>query len=108
MNDLVKIVVTVPEADGDMLRRVIGDAGAGRVGNYVHCSFTVKGIGRFLPIDGANPAIGEVGKSEAVVEERIEVTCSTNILEAVIKVIRDTHPYDEPAIDVYLLNGLNA
>lgn len=100
-SSLVKIAVTVPEADAGKLRQAIGDAGAGKVGNYSHCSFSVKGTGRFMPEAGANPAIGEVGKPEEVVEERIEVTCDADILHTVVKAIRTAHPYEEPAIDMY-------
>lgn len=71
--NLVKIIVTVPESEADSLREVIGRAGAGKVGNYVHCSFSLKDTGRFMPQNGANPAIGQVGRLEQVEEERIEV-----------------------------------
>lgn len=98
-----KIVVTVPENESDKLREAIGNAGGGKVGNYTHCSFSVKGIGRFLPGDDANPAIGEVGKLEQVAEERIEITCDGDNLKEVVKAIREAHSYEEPAIDVYKL-----
>ncbi|BAM88088.1 hypothetical protein S58_20810 [Bradyrhizobium oligotrophicum S58] len=96
-----KIVVYVPEAAGEAVRSAIGEAGAGRIGNYDNCSFTVKGIGRFRPLAGANPTIGTVGKLEAVEEDRIETVCAEDKLKAVIKAIRAVHPYEEPAIDVY-------
>lgn len=98
---LVKIVVTVPETDADKLRQAIGDAGGGKIGNYTHCSFSVKGIGRFKPGDGAHPAIGEVGRLEEVAEDRIEITCDQSKLKNIVQVIRNTHPYEEPAIDIY-------
>ncbi len=98
-----KVAVTVPEESADALRKAIGDAGGGGVGNYTHCSFTVKGIGRFTPREGANPAIGEVGKAEQVIEERIEVNCDDSNLDQVISAIRAAHPYEEPAIDIYQL-----
>ena len=72
----VKIVVFVPETHTDIVREVMGKAGAGKIGNYTSCSFSTKGIGRFKPEQGASPHIGEVGKSEKVVEERIETVCS--------------------------------
>lgn len=103
MKDLVKIVVTVPETDADKVRQAIGDAGGGRLGNYSHASFSVKGVGRFLPGEGARPAVGQVGKLEQVVEERIEVTCERSQQSAVVKAIRRAHPYEEPVIDVYPL-----
>lgn len=98
-----KVVVTVPENEADKLREAIGNAGGGRVGNYTHCSFSLKGTGRFLPVDGAKPAIGQVGKLEEVVEERIEITCDSESVKAVVAAIRATHSYEEPAIDVYKL-----
>lgn len=99
----VKIVVGVPETHGDVVRKVLANAGAGKIGNYSHCSFTVKGIGRFLPLETAKPAIGELGKLEEVVEERIETVCLKKELEKVIAAVRQVHPYEEPVIDVYQL-----
>ena len=101
-----KVVVTVPENEADELREAIGNAGGGKVGNYIHCSFSVKGTGRFLPVDGASPAIGRVGKPEEVAEERIEITCESESLQAVVAAIREAHSYEEPAIDVYKLEKL--
>lgn len=101
-----KVVVTVPENEADKLREAIGNAGGGKVGNYTHCSFSVKGSGRFLPIDGARPTIGQVGQPEEVAEERIEITCDSESVKAVVDAIRKTHSYEEPAIDVYELAEL--
>ena len=101
----VKIVVFVPEAHVGIVRDALGKAGAGKIGNYTSCSFSVKGTGRFNPEQGANPHIGEVGKFEEVAEERIEGNCPKEKLDDVIKAIKKVHPYDEVAFDVYpLLN----
>jgi hypothetical protein len=99
-----KLVVFVPVTHGDQLRQAMGDAGAGRIGNYSHCSFTIRGIGRFKPEAGANPAIGVAGRLEAVEEERIEMVCEDAKLQDVLAAIRRVHPYEEPAIDVYPLH----
>lgn len=101
-----KVVVTVPEKEALKLREAIGNAGGGKVGNYTHCSFSVKGTGRFLPIDAANPTIGQRGQHEKVIEERIEITCDGDNLQAVVAAIREAHSYEEPAIDVYELAEL--
>jgi hypothetical protein len=103
MKEFVKIVVTVPVEESDNLRTAIGDAGGGYVGDYRFCSHSVSGTGRFLPVDGANPSIGEVGKLEQVREERIEITCKRRDAAKVVKAIRQTHSYEEPAIDIYPL-----
>jgi hypothetical protein len=81
----------------------MGKAGAGKIGNYSFCTFSSKGIGRFRPEDGANPHIGVVGKFEEVTEERIETVCARENLAAVVKAIKEAHPYDEVALDVYPL-----
>ncbi|MEK7538980.1 MAG: hypothetical protein AAB552_04020 [Patescibacteria group bacterium] len=102
----VKIVVFVPETHTDLVREAMGKAGAGKIGNYSYCSFSSKGTGRFRPEDGAKPHIGEVGKFEEVGEERIEVICSREKLQDVIKAIKEVHPYDEVALDIYPLENI--
>lgn len=99
----VKIVVGVPETHADKVRKAMGDAGAGKIGDYSHCSFSAKGIGRFKPLAGANPSIGEIGKIEEVAEEQIETVCLKKDLEKVIDAIKRVHPYEEIAISIYPL-----
>ena len=98
-----KIVVFVPESHADAVREAMAAAGAGKIGNYTHCSFSSKGIGRFRPGQGAHPAIGEIGKSENVAEERIEMLAPADVVGNVLAAIRRAHPYEEPATDVYPL-----
>ena len=98
MEKRYKIVVYVPEDHAEELREAIGNAGAGKIGNYTHCTFTLRGTGRFKPGEGSNPTIGEL---EAVSEDRIETVCEESKLKDVLQAIRDTHPYEEPATDVY-------
>lgn len=99
-----KIIVTAPAGEvADKVRQAMGAAGAGKVGNYTFCSFSVRGTGRFLPGEGAHPAIGLVGKPEEVEEERIEVNCDDELVADVVAAIRRVHPYEEPAIDIYPL-----
>ena len=102
-NETVKLVVFVPETHADIVRKAMGEAGAGIVGDYKYCSFSVKGIGRFIPLDTAHPTIGSIGKLEKVVDERIETVCYKKDLNKIIGVIKKVHPYEEVAIDVYPL-----
>lgn len=101
--DTVKLVTFIPITHADLVRKAIGDAGGGVEGNYTHCSFSTKGAGRFLPQEGAHPAIGKVGKSEAVEEERIEVTCAKRDVKKIIAAIKSVHPYEEVPINIYSL-----
>lgn len=103
--EIVKIVVGVPESHAEAVREALGKAGAGKIGNYDYCSFSCKGTGRFHPLSGANPAIGEIGKIEEVPEEQIQTVCYTSDLHKIISAIKEAHPYEEPAIDIIpLLN----
>jgi len=102
---LVKIVVFVPVSHADALRTAMAEAGSGHIGNYDFCSFSVKGKGRFRPLEGTSPFIGEQGELEVVEEERLETICPVSKLRNVLEAIKEAHPYEEPAIDVYpLLN----
>jgi len=100
---MFKIITFVPVKDANKVRKALGDGGAGILGNYHHASFSTKGIGRFIPSEGAHPTIGEVGKMSEVEEERIEVICSKEKLKDVIAAIKKTHPYEEVPIEVYKL-----
>ena len=99
--EIVKIVIFTPETHADQIRKALGDAGAGVIGKYHHCSISVKGIGRYIPSEGAQPFIGEVGKLEEVVEERIETPCYVSDLAHIIEAVKKVHPYEEPVIEVY-------
>ena len=99
----VKIVVYVPLDKADLVRKAIGESGAGNIGNYDFCSFSSRGVGRFRPNDKAKPYVGKSGKIEEVEEERIEVICSREKAKAVIKEIKKVHPYEEIALDVFPL-----
>ena len=99
-SDYVKIQTAVPKAEADKMRKALGDAGAGVQGNYSHASGSHLSTGRYIPLEGANPSIGEVGKLEEVEEEVIETLCHKDKVEDVIKVLKQTHPYEEPPIDI--------
>lgn len=101
----VKIVVYAPKESAEALRSVLTEAGAGEIGNYSRCSFSVEGVGRFQAETGANPTLGKKGVLEAVLEEKIEVICPVEKWEVVVAQLKKMHPYEEPAIDVIpLLN----
>lgn len=102
-NKAVKLVVFVPETHADIVREALGKAGAGVVGDYKFCSFSVKGTGRYIPMEGAHPAIGKVGKLEEVTEERIETVCYRKDLKKIMAAVNNVHPYEEVAYDVYPL-----
>ena len=103
---LDKWVIFVPAADAGPVRDALFAAGAGRVGDYSQCSWSVAGTGQFLPGAGASPAIGMAGTVERVAEERIEVIAPAAIRAGILTAMRSAHPYEEPAFDVFSLAEL--
>lgn len=99
-SEYVKIVVAVPVPQADAVRQAMNDAGASRQGNYEYASSSQRSTGRFRPLPGAHPAIGNVGKIEKVAEETIETLCHKDKVAAVVNAIRAVHPYEEPPIDI--------
>jgi hypothetical protein len=100
---LEKLTVYVPAADADRVRSALSEAGAGRIGEYEAASFSSPGEGRFRPMEGAHPTIGEVGSLEVVREERVEVVLDRRLRAAVIRAMLAAHPYETPAWDVVAL-----
>ena len=99
----VKIVTFAPIENADAIRTALGSAGAGHIGEYCFCSYSVIGKGRFIPSANANPHIGEANVPEIVEEERIEVVCDRTDAKAVITAMKQAHPYEEVAFDIYPL-----
>jgi len=98
---MIVLVVFVPGSHAEVVRRAAAEAGAGAIGRYRACSFSAVGTGRFEPLAGAEPAIGQVGELAEVVEERIEVVCERRLARAVIDRVLAVHPYEEPAYHCY-------
>lgn len=100
---LYKLVIYVPKEHFEGFRKVLLDIGVGHIGDYSHCSFSSSGEGTFFPLAGASPYIGEVGKFEKTAEFRFETIVPHHLLNDAIGIIRNHHPYEEPAFDIYPL-----
>jgi hypothetical protein len=99
----VKLVWFVPADALEATRDAVFEAGAGRIGEYERCSWYTAGTGTFLGGEETDPAVGERGVEEHVPELRVETVVPDDLLEDVVAALRDAHPYEEPALDVYLL-----
>jgi dinuclear metal center YbgI/SA1388 family protein len=97
---LDKLTTYVPVEDADRVREALGRGGAGVIGDYDSASFSTPGEGRFRPLDGAHPVIGEVGRLEVVDEVRIECVLARASRPVVVAALLAAHPYEEPAYDV--------
>ncbi|MFL6516522.1 MAG: Nif3-like dinuclear metal center hexameric protein, partial [Bacillus sp. (in: firmicutes)] len=102
---LKKLVVFVPVSHAEVIRKVLGNAGAGFIGNFSHCSFSANGTGRFVSGENTNPFVGEAGRLEEVEEVRIETIVPEPLLKKTITAMIKAHPYEEVAYDVYPLEN---
>ena len=98
-----KLVVFVPADALDAVRDAVFAAGAGRIGEYERCSWYAEGTGTFLGGEGTSPEVGERGVEEHVPELRLETVFPADRHDAVVAALREAHPYEEPAFDVYEL-----
>jgi len=95
---MYRLVTFVPSESTEALLEAMFAAGAGRIGDYERCAFVSRGEGRFRPLENASPAIGEAGRDERVVEDRIELVLADGFVDAVLEALRAAHPYEEPAV----------
>jgi hypothetical protein len=93
----------VPREALDRVRSALFDAGAGRIGKYEHCSWYAAGTGTFLAGEDTSPAIGDRGREQRVSELRLETVFPEERQEEVVAALREAHPYEEPAFDIYPL-----
>ncbi|MDR2121451.1 MAG: Nif3-like dinuclear metal center hexameric protein [Tannerella sp.] len=104
-NVLLKLVVFVPEACAETVRRALFGAGAGHIGNYDSCSFNLAGEGTFRAGENSRPFCGEIGHLHCEKEIRIETILPAFRKNAVTRAIYSVHPYEEPAFDFYPLSN---
>jgi hypothetical protein len=104
---LKKLTTFVPVNDAEKVLNALSSAGAGNIGNYSNCSFTVVGEGTFQPNEKASPHIGEAGKLEKVQEMRIEVILPAHLENQVLNAMRKAHPYEEVAYYLHILENEN-
>ena len=99
----LKLVAFLPESDLQRVKAALFDAGAGVIGDYRHCSFTATGTGSFLPLEGANPTVGEIGRDEMVPEVRLEMIFPAGGEQTIVSALKKSCSYEEPAYDIYPL-----
>lgn len=102
---LRKIAVFVPINEKEAVVKAMHHAGAGNIGNYNDCSFSMEGEGRFTPGIDANPVIGEIGKPEQVKEARVEMIYPVWKEPEIVAAMKKSHPYETVAYDIYNLQN---
>ncbi|QLG44301.1 Nif3-like dinuclear metal center hexameric protein [Costertonia aggregata] len=105
---LKKMVTYVPKADAHRLRDALFAAGAGEIGNYSNCSFTIDGTGTYRAGEKANPTKGETGKTHFEDEIQINIVFSKTHQSEIVKTLLENHPYEEVAYEIYTLDNTDA
>jgi len=102
-----KIICFCPTEHTNRVKNAMFNAGAGKIGNYDSCSFISEGTGTFKPLTGSNPFVGTEDQFHNENENRIEVIIPSYRLNNAILAMKNSHPYEEPAYDIYTLNNVN-
>lgn len=97
---LYKLQVFVPISHEEAVRKAVGEAGGGVMGDYDHCVSVSKSTGYFRPLENSNPTIGVKGQINAVEEVKIEFQCNNEKISEVISAVKKSHPYEEVGIDI--------
>jgi dinuclear metal center YbgI/SA1388 family protein len=100
-----KFVIFVPPEAENKIKDTIGQNGGGKWGNYSNCTFNINGTGTFKPLDGSNPYSGKAGELSTVNEVRIECIVNEVNLPHLVKSVLESHPYEEPAYDIYRIEN---
>ena len=100
---MLKLFVFAPKDKTDEIIDAMSKAGAGNIGNYSQCAFITPGEGNWKSEEGSTPTIGEVGKVSREPENKIEMICTEEKLEDVLKAVRSSHPYETPQVDILKL-----
>lgn len=104
---LRRLETYVPIGHEEKVRAALFDAGAGNVGNYDMCSFTLEGSGTFRANENANPFLGETGKLSKEKEVKIECLFEAYKSNAVLQALFQAHPYEEVAYSVFVMQNAN-
>ena len=103
---MYKLAFFVPESHLDVVKAAVFSTGAGKIGDYQECCWQVLGQGQFRPMASADPFIGNAGILEQVDEFRVELVCQDALIKEAIAALKQAHPYEEPAYDVWKLAEL--
>jgi len=103
-----KLVVFVPRNDLDKVSSSAFRAGGGVIGEYSNCSAYNQVTGTFRGSAASNPALGKKERLEKVEELRLEIIVNKWNLRQALNAIKESHSYEEPAIDIYPLKNENS
>ncbi len=98
---MYKLSFYVPESHLDSVKSALFAKGAGRYKAYDQCCWQVQGEGQFRPLANSQPYLGQVNQLEKLAEYKVEMICSAVAIKEVVHTLLRTHPYEEPAYEIY-------
>lgn len=102
---MYKLNFFVPTENKEEVKNALFGIGAGKYENYEHCSFETLGTGQFKPVGEADPYLGKVGEVERVEEYKVEMVCSEKLIRKAVRTLKEVHPYEEVAYEVFRLEA---
>lgn len=103
---MYKLCFYVPETHLDEVKKALFVAGGGRIGRYDNCCWQALGQGQFRPLQGSQAFLGQVGRVEQVVEWKVELVVADELIHDAVKALKQSHPYETPAFDVWRLSDI--
>lgn len=97
---LKKLSTYVPLAHTEAVQSALFAAGAGHIGAYDECSFSVEGKGSFRGAEGTQPFVGTPGQRHIENENKLEVIFPNWLEGKVLAALRAAHPYEEVAYEI--------
>jgi structural hemagglutinin/hemolysin toxin protein RtxA len=97
---MYKLSFYVPMTHVESVKNALFAAGAGKIGNYSHCSWQVLGEGQYMPLENSHAFLGEIQKLEKMAEYKVEMVFADALLPDIVAVLRTAHPYEEPAFQI--------
>ena len=102
---LKKLTTYAPLENANSVKEALFEAGAGNIGKYSNCSFSIDGIGNYKAGLNANPSKGNIGELHYEKETQINVVFSKIHQSKIIKALLDSHPYEEVAYEISTLDN---
>ena len=102
-----KLTTYVPIKEADLVRNSLFSTGAGKIGNYDHCSYNIEGKGTFKGNENSNPTIGDQGELRIEDETLVSVTFHKHLESKILNSLFKNHPYEEVAFEITTLDNYN-
>ncbi|MCH1518117.1 MAG: Nif3-like dinuclear metal center hexameric protein [Flavobacteriaceae bacterium] len=106
-NTLFQLTTYVPSAQKTDVLAALHKAGAGSIGHYSQCSFTVTGEGQFLGDNHSTPQQGTKESLSKLTEDSLRVIVPKHCKKQVIDALQDSHPYESVAYELIAVENLN-